>query len=173
MLASDKLIDALNGQVGNELAASNQYVSIGSYFAGENLDQLAQFFYRQADEERAHAMKFVRFIVDVGGTVRIPEVPAARAGFESALEAVEISLGWENEVTRQVYDLVETAQADKNFIALRFLDWFVAEQLEEVSTMGALLAVVKRAGEDGLLHVEEYLARGGLTTGGSEEGGGE
>ena len=169
MLASEKLVEALNQQVGNELAASNQYVSIGSYFAGENLDQLAQFFFRQADEERAHALKFVKFIVDVDGTVRIPEIPAARADFGSAQEAVELSLEWEHEVTRQVYDLVEIAQADKNFIAQRFLDWFVAEQLEEVSSMGALLAVVKRAGEDGLLHVEEFLSRQGLPAGGGEE----
>ena len=66
MLASKELITAINTQVGNEFGASLQYVSIASYFDTEALTGLARFFYRQADEERAHAMKFVQFVVDAG-----------------------------------------------------------------------------------------------------------
>lgn len=161
MQASDKLVDAMNAQIGHEMGASLQYVSIASYFDAEDLSQLASFFYRQADEERDHAMKFVKFLIDVGGDVEIPNIPAPKSGFGSAEEAVELSLEWEKEVTRQIYDLVEIAQDDRDFIAQRFLDWFVEEQLEEVTTMSSLLAVVRRAGADGLLHVEEYLARTG------------
>ena len=72
-----------------------------------------------------------------------------------------LALEWEQEVTRQVYGLVDIAKEDSNYIAVRFLDWFVNEQFEEVNTMATLLQVVKRAGEDGLLHVEEFLAREG------------
>lgn len=161
MQASDKLVDAMNAQIGHEMGASLQYVSIASYFDAEDLSQLAAFFYRQADEERDHAMKFVKFLIDVGGDVEIPNIPAPKSGFDSAEKAVELSLEWEKEVTRQIYDLVEIAQDDRDFIAQRFLDWFVEEQLEEVTTMSSLLAVVRRAGADGLLHVEEYLARTG------------
>ena len=64
-------------------------------------------------------------------------------------------------MTRQIYALVETARGESNYIALRFLDWFVEEQLEEVATMTSLLQVIRRAGPDGLLHVEDYLARTG------------
>jgi bacterioferritin B len=163
MLASDKLIQAFNEQIGHELGASHQYIAIASFFDRETLPQLARFFYRQSEEEREHALKFVKFIVDVGGAVTIPKLPAAGSDFAAAEEAVAKSLEWEEQVTRQIYGLVETARGDSNYIALRFLDWFVEEQLEEVATMSSLLHVIRRAGPDGLLHVEDYLARSGGT----------
>lgn len=169
MLASQKIVDALNVQIGNELAASNQYVAIASYFNSEDLEQLSQFFFRQAEEEREHAMKFVRFILDVGGQVELPAIAAPQSGFDTARAAVAKSLEWEQEVTQQIYGLVELCQAERNHIALRFLDWFVTEQLEEVATIGTLLGIVKRAGEDNLLYVEDYLTRHGIEGPGSAE----
>ena len=161
MLASDKLIQAFNQQIGNEMGASMQYIAIASYFDSETLPELAKFFYRQSEEERMHAMKFVKFINDVGGRVAIPALPAPEADFASADEAVSKALEWEEEVTRQIYDLVEVARADRSYVAVRFLDWFVEEQLEEVTSMNDLLAVIRRAGPDRLLFVEEYLSRRG------------
>ena len=161
MLASDKLIQAFNEQIGNEMGASMQYIAIASYFDSETLPELAKFFYQQSAEERTHAMRFVKFINDVGGKVVIPALPAPRTDFGSAEDAVAKALAWEEEVTRQIYDLVEVAKADRNYVGVRFLDWFVEEQLEEVTTMTDLLAVLRRAGPDRLLYVEEYLARQG------------
>ena len=172
MLASQELIDAVNRQIGNEFGASMQYVSIASYFDSQALTGLARFFYRQADEERDHAMKFVHFVVDSDGQLAIPEISAPKSQFASASEAVGMALAWEEEVTQQVYGLVDIAKKDSNYIAIRFLDWFVNEQFEEVNTMGQLLQIVERAGEDGLLHVEEFLAREGSSFP-SEEGGDE
>lgn len=162
MIASEALGAKINEQIGNEMGASMQYISIATYFDSDTLPELARFFYRQAEEERDHAMRFVRFLVDVGVEVEIPAIPAPKSDFTSAEEAVALSLEWEKTVTQQIYDLVTIAQGDSNHIAVRFLDWFVNEQLEEVSTMGALLSLVRRAGEGGLLHVEEYLARESL-----------
>jgi ferritin len=159
-LASAELAAAMNAQVGNEMLASLQYVSIATYFDAESLPELAAYFYRQAEEERAHAMKFVHFLVDAGARVAIPAMPAPRSDIGSAEEAVGLSLDWEQTVTQQIYDLVEIARGDRNYIALRFLDWFVTEQLEELTSMGTLLALVRRAGSN-LFHVEEYLARKG------------
>lgn len=162
MTHSESLLAAMNRQVGNEMGASMQYIAIASYFATESLDELARFFYRQADEERDHAMKFVKFVADAGATLEIPEIHAPRTGFSSAAECVALALAHEEKVTRQIYDLVEIAHSDKDYIALRFLDWFVDEQHEEVTLMSGLLQVVQRAGEDRLLSVEEYLVREGL-----------
>lgn len=162
MLASQKIVDALNAQIGRELGASHQYIAIASYFARENLDQLSQFFFRQADEEREHAMKFVKFILDVDGRVEIPEIVKPLARFATAREAVARALEWEEDVTQQIYGLVELSQEERNHIASRFLDWFVNEQLEEVTLMGNLLGIVERAGEDNLLYVEDYLVRHGV-----------
>jgi ferritin len=144
------------------MGASMQYIAIASYFDSETLPQLARFFYRQSEEERTHAMRFVKFINDVGGKVRIPALPAPQSEFPTAEEAVAKALAWEEEVTRQIYDLVEVAKADKNYVGVRFLDWFVEEQLEEVTSMNDLLAVIRRAGPDRLLFVEEYLVRQGV-----------
>jgi len=161
MLASDKLIAAFNQQIGNEMGASLLYVSIASYFDGEALPQLASFFYRQSEEERAHAMKFVKFVLDVEGKVAIPALAATRNDFADAEDAVTTALDSEKSVTDQILELVEQAKGESNYFALRFLDWFVDEQLEEVATMSSLLQVLSRAGKDGLLHVEDYLARTG------------
>jgi ferritin len=158
MLISETLQEAANRQIGRELGASLQYIQIAAYFDNQTLMQLARFFYRQADEERDHAMKFVHFVVDAGGKVEIPQIAAPKASFASAVDAVGAAVEWEEEVTRQIYELVDIARQDHNHIAERFLDWFVNEQFEEVSTMGGLLQVVQRAG-DNLLLVEEYLAR--------------
>jgi ferritin len=168
MLISAKLESALNAQFGREMGASLQYLAIAAYFDRMNLKQLAIFFYRQSDEEREHAMKFLHFILEAGGTVRLPEIKAPRAEFSTAAECAQLSLDWENEVTNQIYQLVDTAHGDRNYIALRFLDWFVTEQLEEVSLMDALVSIIKRAGEDNLLQVEEYLARESLVPKGGD-----
>lgn len=161
MVSSQDLITAFNGQVGREMGASMLYVSIAAYFDSEDLDQLGAFFYRQADEERDHAMRFVRYVVDAGGRLEMPAVPAPVSEFASAEAAVAMALASEEKVTQQIYDLVEIAQKDRDHIAQRFLDWFVNEQFEEVATMNALLSVVRRAGDDNLLQVEDYLARRG------------
>lgn len=161
MLASPKLVAAFNQQIGNEMGASLQYVVLASYFDSETLPELAKFFYRQADEERQHAMRFVKFVVDVGGRVEIPAIPAPKANFKSAEEAAQLALDWEKQVTQQIYGLIDVAVADTNHIARRFLDWFVDEQLEEMTTMGSLLQVIQRAGKDRLVFVEDYLAREG------------
>ena len=159
MLISETL-NAIDAQVGHELFNSNQYVAIAAYFEGECLFGLAKIFYRQAEEEREHAMKLVRFVLDAGGKPALPAVPAPRNEFRSAEEAAQAAYDSEVRTTRQVYDLVELASAEKNHIATNFLQWFVAEQLEELSSAGTRLSVIRRAGPS-VLMVEAYLAHDG------------
>ena len=73
MLISDKLTKGMNDQVGRELGASSQYLQLASYFARDNLRELAAFFFRQADEEREHSVKFVHYRVDTGGQDAVPQ----------------------------------------------------------------------------------------------------
>jgi bacterioferritin B len=86
-------------------------------------------------------------------------VPAPQASFAAAEDAVKLSLEQEERVTAQINALVSTAKAESDYTSDNFLQWFVKEQLEEVSSMDQLLRVVQRAGEENLLRVEEYLAR--------------
>jgi len=160
MLISNELNDAINSQIGREFGAHLQYVNIATYFDSQGLKKFAEFFYKQAEEERDHAMKFVKYIVDAGGDVHIPPVSAPQSTFKSAEEAVELSLTWETEVTRQIYNLMDIAMNQKDYIARQFLDWFTNEQLEEVSTMENLLRIVRMAGERNLIMLEAYISHG-------------
>jgi bacterioferritin B len=164
MLISERMVAAINTQIGNEFGASLQYVAIGAHFGAENLPELSKHFHKQAMEERGHAVRLVNYIVDAGGRVRIPSIAAPQAEFKSAEESVRLSLEWELTVTKQINDLVDLCISDKDHITRNFLQWFVNEQLEEVASMETLLSIVRRAGEGGLLFVEDYLARrGGVT----------
>lgn len=162
MPSSEKLIAAFNEQIGRELGASHLYVSIATHFDAEALPRLSSFFYRQAEEEREHAMRFVKFIMDVGGRVRIPAIQAPQHDFAGGEAAVAKALESEQGVSRSIFDLARLADGESDLFARRFLDWFIDEQREEEATMGALLQVVQRAkGPSGLLAVEEYLSHRG------------
>ena len=159
MLISESMNAALNQQIGNEFSASLQYVSIASHFASETLPELAGHFYRQADEERDHAMRFVKYVVDAGGRVEIPAIPTPQSEFKTVEEAIQLSLDREKTVTEQINELVQLALKESDYITNNFLAWFLTEQLEEVSSMESLLKLVQRAGESNLLFIEDYLAR--------------
>lgn len=160
MQISKALADLMNAQVGNELGASNQYVQIASYFDGEALSKLAKFFYDQAEEEREHAMKFVHYLMDVGADLRIDAIPATKPDIGTAEKAFEMSLGWEQEVTGQINAMMDLVIQEKDYASQAFLQWFVTEQVEEVSTMEKMLQVVRKSGEKNILMVEAYLTHG-------------
>lgn len=168
MLISDAMTAAMSEQIGNELAASNQYVAIAVYFDGEGLPALAKHFYKQAAEERQHAMRFVKYLVDAGAAPVIPAIPAPHASFASAADAVQLSLDSELRVTRQINALMDLAIKESDHLSKNALEWFVNEQREEVSSMDTLLRMVKRAGEPGLFFVENFLIQGGLEEGAAE-----
>ncbi|MCS7064362.1 MAG: ferritin [Methylacidiphilales bacterium] len=159
MLTSSQVLDLLNQQIGNEFSASLQYTAIAAHFEAEALPELAAFFYKQSDEERGHAYKFLKYVIDVGGRAAIPAIPAPICQFQFAEQAIALSLQREKEVTQQIHHILRVAISESDYTTQNFLQWFIEEQLEEVATMDHLLKVVQRAGEGGLLHVEQYLAR--------------
>ena len=108
-----------------------------------------------------HALKFFKYLNEVGGTVKIPAIDAPQATFKSVEDVVKVALKWEQEVTDRVNDLMTLAIADKDYAAQDFLRWFVTEQVEEMSTMDNLLKVVQAAGERSLIMVEAYLSHQG------------
>lgn len=169
-LLSAQLEDALNAQIGREFGASLQYVSIAAFFDSDSLPQLAAFFYRQSDEERMHAMKFVHYVTETGGHLRIPAIEATQHAFASPEEAVTLALQWEIDVTRHINALMDIAIQERDHIAQQFLQWFVAEQREEVSSMSTLRDIIRRAGPSGLLFVEDYLSRQPVAAAGARPG---
>jgi ferritin len=159
MPVEKSVIDALNVHMGREFEAHLQYLSVSSWFDSEGLPELTKFFAAQAAEEHVHAMKFLTYVQDVGGPVVIPALAGPKASFESAEEAVAGALEWEISITGHIDRMVDLAISKNDHATQVFLQWFVTEQVEEVSTMGELLQVTRRAGESNLLLLEDYVAR--------------
>ncbi len=153
-----KFFDALNEQIGHEFAASQQYVAIAVHYDVDTLPQLAAHFYRQAVEERNHAMMIVQYLLDSDETPVVPAVPAPQTEFSDVVEPLALALAQEKRVTEQIVDLVKLAREEGALVGEQFLHWFLQEQREEVASMTELLHVVER-GRDNLLLVEEYLGR--------------
>ena len=151
--------DGLNEQVGHEFAASQQYVAIAVHYDAQTLPRLAAHFYRQAVEERNHAMMIVQYLLDAGHAVVTPGVEAPQTAFSDARAPVALALEQEQRVTEQIAGLVALAREENDLIGEQFLHWFLAEQREEVASMSDLLAIVERASESNVLLVEDYLAR--------------
>jgi ferritin len=158
MLISKEFNHAINLQIGREMEASNQYLSIAAYFDGRHLKKLAELFFKQAAEETEHALKFVHYILEAGGQLEIPALAAPKNTYATAEEAVSMAVKWETDVTKYIYELVEITEKEKDYIGREFLNWFVAEQLEEVSSMSTLLGVVQLTGDKNLIMVEGYLS---------------
>lgn len=157
-MASKTFAQALNDQISSEFAAHQAYLSAAIYYDDLTMPQMAAFFYRQALEERSHAMMIVKYLLDTEAQVTIPGVAAPKSGFADIVEPVRVALEQERKVTEQFNELASLARSESDFQGEQFLQWFLKEQVEEVASMTDLLAVVERAKDDPL-HGEEYLAR--------------
>jgi ferritin len=157
-MPSDNFPDRLNEQIAYEFAASQQYVAIAVHYDAETLPQLAAFFYAQAVEERNHAMMMVQYLLDAGERVRIPGVEAPRTDFADVVEPVVLALEQERRVSDQIGALAQAARDASDYAGEQFMQWFIKEQVEEVSTMSDLLTIAERT-RDKPMDIEEYLAR--------------
>jgi ferritin len=162
-VAATRFTDQLNVQIGNELAAHNQYLACAVHFDDLTMPQMAAFFYAQALEERAHAAMMIQYLLDTDAKVVIPAVEAPVNDFADVVAPVALALDQEKRVTDQVNGLLRIAREEYDFASEQFMQWFIKEQVEEVATMSDLLAVVKRNLDD-VEDIEEYVAR--------EQGGG-
>ncbi|HSP71695.1 MAG TPA: ferritin [Gaiellaceae bacterium] len=151
--------DAVNEQIGYEFGASQQYVAVAAYYDSETLPQLAAHFYRQAVEERNHAMMLVQFLLDADVPVVVPGVQAPQTAFKDVAEPIGLALEQEKRVTEQISNLAKLARDEGDFVGEEFTHWFLKEQREEVASMSDLLKLVERASDSSILLVEDSLAR--------------
>lgn len=157
-LISKKIAAALNAQIGLEFFASLQYEAISAWFKLEGLPRLSAHFATQATEERTHAHRFIAYLLGTGTPLDLPGIDAPKCRFKNAIEAAELALSHELKVTDSIKSLLDLAEAESDRFTENSLQWFITEQLEEVSSSEELLQIVKRAGDGGLLFVEHYLA---------------
>ncbi|CAI9405063.1 ferritin [Nocardioides sp. T2.26MG-1] len=157
-MAAPRFTDQLNAQIGNELAAHNQYLACAVYYDALTMPRMAAFFYAQALEERSHAAMMIQYLLDTGADVVIPAVEAPVNAFEDVVAPVALALQQEKRVTEQINGLLRIARAEGDFASEQFMQWFIKEQVEEVATMSDLLAVTSRNRDD-IADIEEYVAR--------------
>jgi ferritin len=157
-MPADSFVTRLNEQIAHEFAAHQQYVACAVYYDGETLPRLAGFFYRQALEERDHAMMMVQYLLDSDATVTTPGVAAPQTGFADIVAPVSLALAQERRVSEQINELAGVARDERDFTSEQFMQWFIKEQVEEVATMSDLLRVVERSADDPM-EVETWMAR--------------
>lgn len=157
-MTSTRFAEALSEQIAYEFAASQQYIAIAVYYDSETLPQLAGHFYRQAVEERNHAMMMTRYLLDRDLPVTVPAVAAPKNEFADAAAPVRLALEQEKRVSDQCEGLTRIAREDGDLLSEQFMQWFLKEQVEEVSSMNDLLKTIEHAGPN-LLLVEDQLSR--------------
>jgi ferritin len=158
MAPAQRFVDALNTQITNEFAASQQYVAIAIYYESHTLPQLSRFFYLQAVEERNHAMMMCQYLLDTGADVRIEGVPAPKTEFQDFIEPIRLALEQEQSVSGQISNVFSLAREEEDYLSEQFMQWFLKEQVEEVATMGDLIEVAERVSNDPMT-LEEFIAR--------------
>ncbi|MEV7636824.1 ferritin [Pseudarthrobacter enclensis] len=165
-MATTTFNSLLSTQIGNEFTASQQYIAVATWFANQDLPQLARYFYRQSVEERNHAMMMVQYMLDRDIPFSIPGVPAVRTDFAKVTEPLALALQQEKEVTRNIEDLFRAARAENDALGEQFMLWFLKEQVEEVASMTTLLNIAERA--DNLFDIENFIARETIGDGGRD-----
>jgi len=164
-MSDSRFLQLLREQVGHEFNAHQQYIAIAVWFDAQDLPQLARHYYRQAIEERNHAMMIVQYMLDRDLPIDIPGSGDVINGFDDVVTPIKLALAQEKQVTSQIEALFAAARAEGDALGEQFLLWFLKEQVEEVASATTLLTVAERAGAN-LFDLENYVAREQIGDGG-------
>lgn len=148
-MLSEKLEAALNEQMNWEIYSAHIYLSMSSHFAQEGLGGFASWMTAQYQEEMFHAMKFFNYINEAGGHAKLGTIDAPQLSWETALSAFEEALEHEKGVTARINTIADLAVEEKNHAVGIFLQWFIAEQVEEEDSVGDIVGKLKLVGDGG------------------------
>jgi len=143
-----KIEKILNRQVAAEALSSHLYLSMASWAETQGINGTAEFLYHHSDEERQHMLKLVKFINERGGTATIPAITAPQGKFKSLMDVFSQLLEHELNVTNQINEVVHVCLQEKDYTTHNFMQWFVAEQLEEEALARTILDKLKLIGSD-------------------------
>jgi ferritin len=152
---------AFNEQLGAETYSAYLYWSMSAALEDMQLPGFAQWMRAQAAEEMTHAAKFYHHLAERGGRIRLGEVAAPPADWESLQKMFEDVLKHERHVTALIHNLVELAAKEKDYAAAVFLQWFVSEQVEEEAGVELILAKLKMIadGKSGLYMLDKEMGQ--------------
>ena len=134
-----KMLEILNAQVNHEMTSSYSYLGNAAYFDAAGFRGFAKWFKVQANEEQAHAMKIYDYIVTRGGVVVFKDIKAANKNFKAPKDFFSDTLKQEQNVTKQIYAIVDLAMKEGDHATLNFAQWFVKEQVEEEASVTDIL----------------------------------
>ena len=157
-----KVYELLNDQINKELYSAYLYLSFADYYEEEGLNGYANWYEIQAQEERDHALIFRNYLHDNGEKVKLLAIDQPDKTFTSYLEPLEAALEHEKYVTSLINGIYEAAEAAKDYRTMKFLDWFIDEQMEEEDTADTMITKMKLFGSDARSLYElnqEYLGR--------------
>jgi ferritin len=157
-MPAQRFVEALHEQIANEFGAEQQYIACAAYYESQTLPQLANLFYKQAVEERNHAMMMLGFLLDRGGEMKVPGVAQPVNNFKDFIEPIALALEQEQKVSRQIEDLARVARDERDYASEQFTHWFIKEQVEEVAKMSGLLQVAERERQNPMM-LEYFIAR--------------
>lgn len=147
-MLSKKIEKALNNQIELEAQSSNYYLAMASWAESEGLNGAAEFLYVHSDEERVHMVKLVRFINERGGKAVIPALKEPGSKFKSLTEVFDIILKHEIMVTSEINKVVDVCLSEKDYTTHNFMQWYVAEQLEEEALAKHYVDMLRLIGGD-------------------------
>jgi ferritin len=157
-MPAPSFVEALHEQIANEFGAEQQYIACAAYYESQTLPRLANLFYKQAVEERNHAMMMIAFLLDRGGEIKVPAVTGPVNHFKDFIEPIALALEQEQRVSVQIEDLARVARDDRDYASEQFTHWFIKEQVEEVAKMSGLLQVAERERQNPMM-LEYFIAR--------------
>jgi ferritin len=147
MMISQKMAARLNKQVIHEHHNAWSYLAMAYWFESIGLKVFAKFFYKQAGE----AEKIAKYLLDQGAEVVLTNLEKPKTTFKNALDATETFVQLEIKTTKMVHEIVDMAVKENDHATAVFIDWKVAEQVEEVASANELHGMVKMAGTPGQL----------------------
>ncbi len=145
-MLSKKMVKALNDQVAMEAAASHKYLAMACWCDEQGLEGAANFFMQHADEERMHMMKIVHYLLEADASPIIPALEQPKLKYKNVQEVIHTAYDSEKKVTASIHKLVGLANKENDPQTYNFLQWYVAEQLEEEALMRKLIDKVKLIG---------------------------
>ncbi len=143
-----KVIELLNDQINKEFYSAYLYLDIANYYIDRDLDGFGNWYNIQAQEERDHALLFMKYLQNNGIAVTLKAIDQPAEVFETPLDPLLAGAKHERYVTDLIHTIYDAAYTVKDFRTMQFLDWFVKEQLEEEENADKLVSKYKLFGED-------------------------
>lgn len=147
-MVSKKIEKALNTQVELEAASSQFYLSMASWAETKGMNGVAEFLYKHSDEERMHMLKLVRYINERGGKAIVPALKQPQLKFDSLRSIFEGLLEHEIKVTGAINEVVDVCLKEKDYTTHNFMQWYVAEQMEEEALARTIIDKLEMIGND-------------------------